>query len=147
MPYRLIRSINGRRGGILFLLGLTYFLAGVFYLATPDFPPSDRAFNLLPEYLNANELGWVWLVAGLWMTPIALFGLKSPGWEASGFVAAIIPPSVWGFVFYISSLFGNPFGFREGSIYFILMVVTLYISGWSNPAKLERVRDDPTVAG
>ena len=45
MPYRLIKTIDGRRGGILFIAGLSYILIGFANIVAKPSISLDLAFS------------------------------------------------------------------------------------------------------
>ena len=68
MPYRLIKTIDGRRGGFLFMAGLSYILIGIAHIVTTPSVSSDLAFSWIPYFsITANTLGWMWVAAGIVM--------------------------------------------------------------------------------
>lgn len=144
MPYRLIKSIDGRRGGLLTFLGLGYLVMGLINLGTPDSLSVDLAFAWLPQHLNANELSLVWIFCGIGMASISLVSSRWPALETWGFIASIISPMVWGLIFVFSTIFGNPYGLRGGAAYLTIAISLVYIAGWPNPVTLHKEKtNDP----
>ena len=66
MPYRLIKTMDGRRGGLLFIAGLSYILIGSANIVTKPSVSLDLAFSWI-SYLSitATALGWMWVVVGV----------------------------------------------------------------------------------
>ncbi len=142
MPYRVISTIDGKRGGILNVAGALYALIGITYSFTPPSRPLDPSFGWLPDNLDATELGWLWTVGGIVMIVISLRSKKYPKVVTVGFGLMVGIPTLWSLIFLSSLLFGNPFGFRGGVAYIALSFISLYISGWPNPLKIQEDSTD-----
>ena len=136
MPYRLIKSIDGRRGGFLTLVGMAWLIIGMVNLATPSSRSVDLAFSWV-HFGGAAELAWVWMLGGLLALLIGLTSASRPRLETLGFLCILLPPVGWGFIFCVSTLFGNPYGLRGGVIYLAVAGILLYTSGWANPVVLQ----------
>lgn len=139
MPYRLIKRVDGKRGGLLFLIGLWYLVVGAGNIWTPTSRSTDLAFAWLSHgvpylSLTANTLGWTWVAAGvvcLW----ASWSHSDRG-QGFGFAAAATAPALWGLIFAGSYAFGNPHGFRAAPVYLFISMIMLYVSSWADPASL-----------
>lgn len=146
MPYRLIRTIDGKRGGILLISGLHYILIGLTNILTSESRSLDLAFQWLPAHLNANELGWLWIVSGVLQVAASLFPRKCQACESAGFVSAIVTASLWSLIFLISTVFGNPYGARGGVAYGLVAVLMYYVTSWPNPMTIKHTGRDSDAA-
>lgn len=142
MPYRVISTIDGKRGGILNVAGFLYALIGITNSFTPPSRALDLSFGWLPDYVDATELGWIWIFGGTVMIMISLWSRSHPKIVTVGFGFMVGIPTLWSLIFVASLLFGNPFGFRDGIAYIALSFISLYISGWPNPPKIQKGASD-----
>ena len=108
MPYRLIKTMDGRRGGFLLLSGLGYVVVGISNVTTKTSTAADLAFAWLPSHLSSKTPGWSWIIIGLVMLTTSLISVKHSKLESAGYVVSLMPPFTWAFVFSTSQLFGNP---------------------------------------
>ena len=139
MPYRLIKTIDGRRGGFLFMAGLSYILIGIAHIVTTPSVSSDLAFSWIPYFsITANTLGWMWVVAGIVMLIGSAFSAVHSRLESVGYVTSLVPPFVWAFIFCGSYLFGNPYGLRSGVAYVLASILMYYIAGWPNGVRVKK---------
>ena len=144
MPYRLIKTIDGRRGGILFIAGLSYILIGGANIVTKPSISLDLAFSWI--HTTATTLGWMWVVAGVVMLIGGAISAGHSTLESAGYVTSLIPPFVWSFIFCGSYLFGNPYGLRGGVVYLFVAILMYYIAGWPNTVTLKKELTDVTSA-
>lgn len=146
MPYRLIKSMDGRRSGFLLIAGLGYVVIGIINVTTKTSMSADLAFGWLPAHLSSKTLGWVWIIMGLIMTITSLISAGHSKLESAGYVVSLIPPFIWAFVFATSQLFGNPYGARGGAVYFLISILMYYVAGWPNNITLRRETADAHTA-
>lgn len=146
MPYRLIKTMDGRRGGFLFLSGVSYVVIGIVNVTTKISTAADLAFGWLPAHLSSATLGLVWIIMGLIMAITGLISAGHSKLESAGYVVSLIPPFTWAFVFSTSQLFGNPYGVREGTIYFVISILMYYAAGWPNSITLRKESTDAPTA-
>ena len=146
MPYRLIKTMDGRRSGFLLIAGLGYVVIGIINVATKTSMSSDLAFAWLPDHLSSKTLGWVWITIGLTMAITSLVSAAHSKLESTGYVVSLIPPFIWAFVFIVSQLFGNPYGAREGAVYFLISILMYYAAGWPNNITLRKESADAPTA-
>ena len=144
MPYRLIKTMDGRRGGFLFLASLSYVSIGLANVITRPSPAVDLAFAWIR--ISGPVLGWLWIIVGLFMAVTSLISAGHSKLEAFGYVSSLIPPFIWAFIFCGSSLFGNPYGLRGGVVYLFLSIVMFYIAGWPNNITLRKESTDAPTA-
>ena len=142
MPYHFIKSVEGKRGSTLFIAGFLFLIIGALNIWTPASDVSDAAFAWLPTHMDANDLGWAWIVGGAITIYIALRSKSHPNWEVVGFAIGIIIPFIWAFIFSASVLFGNPYGFRGGAPYYFISIMMWHVSGWADPRSLKKAEGD-----
>lgn len=146
MPYRLIKTMDGRRSGFLLIAALGYVANGISNVTTKTSTAADLAFAWLPAYLSSKTLGWVWITLGVVMLITSLISAGHSKLESTGYVVSLIPPFTWAFVFATSQLFGNPYGVRGGVVYFLISVLMYYAAGWPNNATLRKGSADAHAA-
>ena len=146
MPYRLIKTIDGRRGGFLLIAALGYVVIGITNVTTKTTVSADLAFGWLPAHLSSKTLGWVWIAVGVVMLITSLISAGHSKLESTGYVISLIPPFAWAFVFSTSQLFGNPYGVRGGVVYFLISILMYYAAGWPNNITLRKESADATPA-
>ena len=144
MPYRLIKTMNGRRGGFLFLASLSYVAIGLANVITKPSHAVDLAFAWIR--ISGPVLGWLWIIVGLFMAVTSLISAGHSKLEAFGYVSSLVPPFIWAFIFCGSYLFGNPYGLRGGAVYLFLSIVMFYIAGWPNNIILRKESTDASTA-
>jgi hypothetical protein len=88
---RVIRRHLGRRGIALALLGTGKVLYGLGYLLTEETRP--RGLELLTRAGDIRAWALVWIICGA-ITFVCAFLRVGRDW--GGFVAALVPPFVWG---------------------------------------------------
>ena len=138
MPYRLIKTMDGRRSGFLLIAGLGYVVIGIINVTTKTSMSADLAFGRLPAHLNSKTLGWGWIALGVFMLITSLISAGHSKLESTGYVVSLIPPFAWAFVFGASQLFGNPYGMRSGAVYFLISILMYYVAGWPNNITLRK---------
>lgn len=138
MPYRLIKTMDGRRSGFLLIAGLGYVVIGISIVATKTAMVADLAFAWLPDHLSSKTLGVVWIIMGLTVAITSIISAAHSKLESTGYVVSLIPPFIWAFVLFTSHLFGNPYGAREGTVYFLISVLMYYAAGWPNNITLQK---------
>ncbi|GKQ34603.1 hypothetical protein [Streptomyces sp. A012304] len=86
---RRLRVLLGRRGAFLLILGIGKTCWGVGFLVDP---PAPAGLRLLTELCDIQDWAWLWIAAGL-VTTFSAFMRVGRDW--AGFVAALVPPTVW----------------------------------------------------
>jgi hypothetical protein len=84
----------GRRGAALVLLGSGKVCFGLGYILTPT--PDPRGLGLLTRYAEIRCWAALWVVCGAVTFSSAWLRVGLDRW---GFIAALVPPFVWGFAF------------------------------------------------
>lgn len=79
----------GRRGHFLLILGIGKTCWGVGFLVDP---PGPDGLHLLTHLAGLRHWAWLWIICGLVTTLFAFFQV---GRDWAGFMAALIPPTVW----------------------------------------------------
>lgn len=93
MPRRAVRRLRdalGRRGAFLLILGTGKTCWGIGMLVVPQ--PSPQGLHLLIRLCPLTHWAWLWIACGL-VTACSAF--LRVGRDGFGFVAALIPPTVW----------------------------------------------------
>jgi len=98
---RRLRKQLGRRGVFLLLLGVGKTCWGVSFLVDP---PSAHGLELLTHLCSLRHWSWLWIVCGA-VTTVSAF-LKV-GRDGFGFLAALIPPTVWAFAYTVAVFSGD----------------------------------------
>jgi hypothetical protein len=86
---RRLRRQLGRRGHFLLILGVGKTCWGVGFLIDP---PAPEGLRLLTHFCDLRHWAWLWIAAGIVTTFCAFLRV---GRDWAGFVAALIPPTVW----------------------------------------------------
>jgi hypothetical protein len=92
VPCRAARRLQqhlGRRGIFLLILGIGKTSWGISFLVDP---PDDHGLALLTSLCSLRHWAWLWIACGL-ITGVSAFLRIGRDW--AGFLAALIPPSVW----------------------------------------------------
>jgi hypothetical protein len=87
----------GRRGRALLILGIGKVCWGAGFITHP--PPDDRGLELLTRMCPLSSWAWLWIVCGLICCFSAFLRVGRDRW---GFVAALIPPTVWATAYAVS---------------------------------------------
>ncbi|MFJ8594891.1 hypothetical protein [Streptomyces sp. NPDC093598] len=93
MPRRVVRRLQttlGRRGAFLAILGTGKTCWGIGMIVAPQ--PAPQGLRLLLEMCPLSSWAWLWITCGLITTASAFLRV---GRDWAGFVAALIPPTVW----------------------------------------------------
>ncbi|MFE0039453.1 hypothetical protein [Streptomyces sp. NPDC059015] len=91
----------GRRGQFLLILGIGKTCWGLSFLVDP---PNATGLQLLTRMCDIRQWAWLWIVAGLVTLGSAFLRV---GRDWFGFVAALIPPSVWAIAYLAAVLSGE----------------------------------------
>ncbi|OUD02582.1 hypothetical protein [Streptomyces swartbergensis] len=127
---QLVRTL-GRRGVVLLIFGSGKVCYGAGFLADPE--PRPRGLELLTSVAPMQCWAWVWIVFGSITFASAWLRI---GRDRVGFLAALVPPSVWGVAYAVSAVDGY--------------LRAWFIAGWfatSHAALIcwaATVREDPT---
>ena len=93
MPCRAARRLQarlGRRGAFLAILGTGKTCWGIGMLVAPQ--PSPQGLRLLLAVCPLTHWAWLWITCGVITASSAFLRVGRDRW---GFVAALIPPTVW----------------------------------------------------
>ena len=141
IPKRIASKLDGFRGAFLLVLSLPWMAVGASYVFIST-PTRSAAFSFLPELMNENELGWVWILAGLFLLLCAWRGKRHPKFTTIGFLVAIAPPALWASLFFIAWVTGIlPTAVVSVVMYATFAALIFFCSGWPNP--IHRTRDAP----
>lgn len=99
---RRLRKQLGRRGTALVLLGSAKICFGLGYALQPD--PRPDGLGLLTRWADIRCWSAIWIICGA-----ITFGFawSRVGRDGAGFLAAIVPPFVWGCAFLWGALTGE----------------------------------------
>ncbi len=99
---RQCRRALGRRGTALLILGIGKIAYGIGFVLEPL--PSTRGLEVLTRYAPVHCWGWVWVWCGAITAGSAFLQVGRDRW---GFVAALVPPTLWGTSYGVSFLAGT----------------------------------------
>lgn len=94
------RERLGRRGEVLIILGIGKVVWGVGYIVDP---PPARGLEMLTSICPLQSWAWLWILAGV-VTGCSAF--LPAGRDRWGFVAALVPPTVWATAYAVGFLSG-----------------------------------------
>jgi hypothetical protein len=100
-PLRRAQKHLGRRGAFLLILGTGKTCWGASFLVDP---PGTEGLQLLTNLCSIRHWAWLWIVCGL-VTFCSAF--LRVGRDRVGFVAALIPPSVWAVAYFAAVIVGD----------------------------------------
>lgn len=95
------RAPLGWRGTVLTVLGTGKMAYGASLLIAP---PSPHGLDLLTRFCDLTHWAWLWIAAGLVTFASAFVPVGRDRW---GFVAALVPPVVWGTAYLTAFLSGT----------------------------------------
>lgn len=99
---RRLRKHLGRRGRFLLILGIGKTCWGVGFIVTPQ--QTTQGLELLTRWCSLQSWAWLWIVAGLVTFASAFLRI---GRDGAGFIAALIPPSVWAIAYIVAAISGT----------------------------------------
>ena len=147
MPHRLIKTINGYRGDFLLAGGTAFTAVGYSYVSVTT-PGREAGFAWLPTHLDSDELGWLWVGVGLFTLMAGLLSAKSLLLEKLGFMALVVPPLLWAFIFGGAWIQGShPLGWVSTISYSLMAWWILIASDWPNPPCPPSSREGLDVKG
>jgi hypothetical protein len=98
---RWLHNKLGRRGVFLLILGTGKTCWGVSFLVDP---PSQHGLQLLTALCSLRHWAWLWILAGLVTLGSAFLRIGRDRW---GFVAALVPPTVWAVAYLAAAVSGD----------------------------------------
>lgn len=132
---------TGKKHSMLWMSGIGYITIGIVWMITGALPTQDPAFDWLKlvfgEQVEAEYVSLIWIVCGfIQLIPATLPSTRdnpvrrpaSLGWGA-----AVFAPTLWSVIYFVSILYGNPYGARHGAVFAFFAVVAWEISGWEEP--------------
>lgn len=136
MPERIIHTLDGKRGGFLFIMGIGWLAIGLSYALGPTTQSRARGFAWLPQWLDANELGWLWVATALIAIVAALTSRAHPRRENIAFGTLMIPPVLWSVIFGWATAIGeHPTGWISSVAYCLFAAIIWHCSSWPNPSR------------
>lgn len=143
MPHRVIKSIAGKRGSALAIIGFIFVPISLSQIVAQ---PAERAIALrwLPDWITFGALGWIFMavtVASL------IFGIFSkwlpPRFLAIGYGLAILPPATLAGI-YAVALCLNPW--MGGAVSFAIFAgyaaLIYLVGGWEEPRPSPPLTDE-----
>ncbi|WP_069883567.1 hypothetical protein [Streptomyces luteocolor] len=104
MPCRAARWLRkrlGRRGAFLLIIGTGKTCWGASFLVDP---PPTQGLQLLTSLCDIRHWAWLWIGAGA-VTASSAFLKVGRDW--AGFVAALLPPTVWATAYTVAAISGD----------------------------------------
>jgi hypothetical protein len=98
---RRLHALLGRRGAFLLILGVGKTCWGASFLVDP---PPAIGLEFLTQFCSLRHWSWLWIVCGL-ITTISAFLRVGRDWF--GFLAALIPPTVWAAAYTVAVFSGD----------------------------------------
>lgn len=142
MPHRIIKSVDGKRGDFLLAGGAAFAAIGTSYVAVRT-EGRAAAFSWLPGTAGPDELGWIWVVVGLFCMVVALASTRAHKLTAIAYALLMAPPMLWAIVFIGAWLTGaHPLGWVSAISYSLMSLWVWIASDWPNPATS---RSDPAT--
>ena len=131
----------GKKHSMLWMSGIGYITIGIVWMITGASPAQDPAFDWLKLVFGAQAeaeyLSLIWIVCGfIQLIPATLPSsrdnpVRRPA--SLGWGAAVFAPTLWSVIYFVSVLYGNPYGARHGAVFALFAVVAWEISGWEEP--------------
>lgn len=153
MPHRLIPTVNDKRGDFLLAGSAAFTAIGCSYV-TVTTNGRSAAFSWLPLEIGPHNLGWLWIVVGLFGILAALLSRGHPRLEKAGYQLMVVPPMLWAVIFLGSWLAGaHALGWVSAISYSLMAGWILVVSDWPNPhpprptRPWRRPRDAPEQSG
>jgi hypothetical protein len=134
MPYRIIKTVDGRRGSFLVIAGLMFLPISVSYLFV-EYGTRAALLAWLPEWVRLWHFGLVFTIASVAGVTIGLLSKRlSPRFVGYGFAAVMVPPTVAAGLALLASLFGaTPLGWVTVAFYGGMSALIYLASSWPNP--------------
>lgn len=143
MPHRVIKSIAGRRGSALTVIGFIFVPIAFSQIGSQ---PAERARALqwLPDWITIGTLGWIFMAATLVALICGLFSRWLPTWSLSlGYGLAFVPPvtlaAIYAVAFALSPWMGGAVSFSIFAGYAALIYL---IAGWEEPRPSPPMTDE-----
>ena len=131
----------GKKHSMLWVSGLGYIAIGIVWMITGVLPTQDPAFDWLKlvfgAQVEAEYLSLIWIVCGfIQLIPATLrssrdIPVRRPA--SLGWGAAVFAPTLWSVIYFVSVLYGNPYGARHGAVFALFALAAWEISGWEEP--------------
>lgn len=119
---RRARKLAGRRGVVLLVLGMGHICWGAGMIAEP---PSTQGLRLLTDRCPIQSWAWLWIIAGVVAAASAFVQI---GRDWAGFLAALVPPTVWALAYAVAALVGD---FSRGGFVAIWYLTTVGMIMWA----------------
>lgn len=142
-PLAYLAAKLGRRGGVLFVLGLVFLIIGLKSILAPA---EDDGRFILYTFLPVPIRGALWIIPAT----LAIFSSfrRGSGRDGLGFMALVIPATVvafsyvWSFVGYLFGATDWPLGWSSAAIWISILLLVLLVSGWREPDPIPERRPE-----
>ena len=115
----------------LLFAGFYHILFGLANTLIPESTSRNIIFSWLPGEFNSNEIGWLWVATGIYISLSILLRKDPPRYLKWPIFAAIISPMVWAFIFFVSAVYyGVTVAYSGAITYLFIAMVTILISGF-----------------
>ena len=98
---RRARKHLGRRGVILLIFGVGKMCWGASFLVDP---PEPGGLQLLTQFCGLRHWAWLWIICG---AIAASSAFARVGRDRVGFIAALVPPTVWAVAYLAAVITGD----------------------------------------
>lgn len=143
MPYRVIKSIAGKRGSALAIIGFIFVPISLSQILDQ---PAERAIALrwLPDWITFGALGWAFMAVTVAALICGLFSRWLPDRFLSvGYGLAILPPAalagIYAVAFCLHPWMGGAVSF---SIYTGYAALIYLVGGWEEPRPSPPLTDE-----
>lgn len=134
----------GRRGASLLTLGVIWGLFGLSMISAPAAPAGVSLYELIPQQVFAV----LWIASSL--VAIVSAGFTTPGHDAWGFIALIVPLLIrvasftWAWVMFLVGHGGSERGWITAVVWSALIGLIVVIAGWAEPPATNEPRGGPS---
>lgn len=137
MPHRLIKSIDGRRGSVLAIMGAILSLVSVSMIVRPD--P-----YWVPGWLSYQALGWLFFACSSVAFTVGVCSRLLPKRAiAHGFAAAFVPALGLAALFTLAAILGaSPTAYLYAAVFAGYAALVYLISGWEEPRPFAPMTDE-----
>lgn len=141
MPHRIIKSIDGRRGGALALVSTVFLALGWSQLRDrPD--GRSRVLSWLPDWFGNDDLGMILIVAAGLALVCALVSKWSKRALALGYGLMFITASLLAVLYAVASVAGMTAAVSSAAIFAGFAGLIYTISNWDEPHSSPPLTDE-----
>lgn len=135
MPDRIIRTIDGKRGGFIVLTSVMLAIVGYSYILYSS-AERQAAFEQL-LFLSPTVMGAIFLTGALICLPIGIFSGKLPMWcESWAFILLSAATALVASANLVAWILGvSKTGWVSATIYAFFAFTIVHVSSWDNPRR------------